>query len=172
MNLTEGLRVVIEQDLRTVIDGEWNVQDVVFPWGVKDRMSVIPAGTVGTIYRFRVRKGLPTCGLPHAEMWGVVFDGVPQPINDHYGLVESRIPDMRIADEQQNSELSALRQAWEAALAKRRECEDRISKSREEQSPYLCNDERLWEDLKLTAKECEDCRERYDRAAGIPQREV
>ena len=171
LQLSEGLRVVTARELRYLCVEPHNRAVVTFNRCTYEADRVLP-GTVGTIFRFRIRKGLPTSGLAHAEMWGVAWDGVPPTVGDNYGLADAEGLDA--APDQQGDALAGLREAWEAALAGRRAIEARLARLHRALPPgrYAIGPTDLWDQFKAAAQDADEARKAYDAAASLPAREV
>ena len=165
--LFEGMRVVLTADVRLMCVAPFN-RTKSGPWDV----DTVPAGTAGTVFRFRTRKGSPTNGLPHPQMWGVAYDGVPPTVGDCYGLADAR--DLAPAPAQLPARLAALRDAWEAALEGQQAIERRIAAAHAALPPgrYVIAERHLWEELKAATATADQLRQEYDAAAQLPAREV
>jgi hypothetical protein len=173
--LAEGLRVRLVKPINTVLSGYWP-HKVTLQVGrnVWDTLDQVLAGTEGTVYRFRIRRGLPTCGLPHAEMWGVAWDNVPPPLSGHFGLMsEKLIPDDMVeAHQQQASELVTLRIAWLEALARRKSKEEVFAKHHREKNDHEVLPREHYDEFHALQADAEAKQKAYDEAAHIPLRKV
>lgn len=170
--LSEGLRVRLLRPYYTLFKSPFNRKPVRV-CGVVDTLDEVPAGTEGTIYTFRTSKGLPHCGMAHREMWGVAFDGVPPTLSGHWGLATHTLePDFARAERQQDEAVVKLREEWLKALGARRRKEEVLAGVHRKKDPLTPTPSHHWDDLKIFEYDCLAAQKAYDRAAGIPEREV
>lgn len=163
--LSEGLRVTLQADIRTCLPVPFNRRKVIAPNGVPWVADIIPAGTTGTVFQHRIRKGMPCLGLPHAMAWGVSWDGVPphESPKNTYGLQLGPAPEVP-------PELAALRARWVAALEARRAVEAEGAARWHE--PVNSLGGAFWARHEAAVAWAEQLRREYDAAAGLPDREV
>lgn len=183
--LFEGLRVVLTRPLHTIFAGpsrrvpaerrHYPLVEVPYSHsgGTRhDLMNEVPAGTKGTIYRFRIRDGRPTSGWAHPRMWGVKFDGYPTGLSGHMGICG--LEHYQLAGEELPQHLALLLKDWarNEVLAEKAEAELARHYNALPDRVYTNDTIRgLHAAYKPIRDEADRLRKVYDEASNIPERQ-